>query len=129
MLNTRLTAKNHIKSVYNVKNLNQLLSSHNLLIIKERTSFNKIFAKINKYPKRDFVYVEKPKVSQMAAVLLLRLLGKKFFWIQRFENPPTPNFLCQLLLNQSDEILISYPKEASKLKNFGIDKPRIRVLH
>ena len=111
----------------NVKFLNSIFASHNsLLIIRANTTFGKTFKKIRKNQK-EFLYVEKPKANQMAAVMLSRLLAQKFLWIQNFENPPIPNFFARLLLNQSDEIFVSSRREAAKLKSLGIDKPRKRV--
>lgn len=101
-------------------------SYSNLLVIRANTKFGRTLKKIKK-SKKEFVFVEKPKLHQMLAVILARLLGQKFLWIQNFENPPVPNFLTRLLLNQSDEIIVSSRKEAAKLKSFGIDKPRKRV--
>lgn len=111
----------------NVKFINSILSSkNNLLIIRANSNFKKTFKRIKKSNK-EFLFVEKPKANQMFAILLSRLLGQKFLWIQNFGNPPIPNFLTRLLLNQSDEIFVSSRKEAAKLKALGIDKPRKRV--
>lgn len=63
----------------------------------------------------------------MTAVLLKRLLGKKFIWIQGFANPPKPNFISQLLLSQADRILVKSKKEAAKLKDLGIKFEKIRL--
>lgn len=111
----------------NVKFLNSIFTSKNsLLIIKANTTFGKTFKKIRK-SRKEFLLVEKPKPTQMLAVLMLRLSGQKFLWIQNFENPPTPSFFTRLLLNQADEIFVDSRKEAAKLKSLGIDKPRKRV--
>jgi len=113
--------------VINVKYLNSIFSSkNNLLIIKANSNFAKTYKRIKKNNK-EFILVEKPKTNQMTAVLLSRLIGKKFIWIQNFSNPPVPNFLARLLLNQSDEIFVSSRKEAAKLISLGIDKPRRRI--
>ena len=111
----------------NVKFLNSIFTSKNsLLIIKANTTFKKTFKKIRK-SRKEFLLVEKPKPIQMLAVLIIRLLGQKFLWIQNFENPPTPSFFTRLLLNQADEIFVSSRKEAAKLKTLGIEKPRKRI--
>ena len=111
----------------NVKFLNSIFTSHNsLLIIRANSNFKKTFKKIRK-SRKEFLLVEKPKPIQMLAVLMLRLLGQKFLWIQNFENPPVPNFFARLLLNHADEIFVSSRKEAAKLESLGIDKPRKRV--
>jgi len=113
--------------VTNVKFLNSILTSkNNLLIIRANSNFKKTFKRARKNQK-EFLLLEKPKANQMSAVLLARLLGQKFLWIQNFENPPIPNFFTRLLLNQSDEIFVSSRKEAAKLNSLGIDKPRRRI--
>ncbi len=113
--------------VTNVKFLNStILSKNNLLTIRANNNFKKTFKRIRK-SKKEFLLVEKPKSNQMFAVLISRLLGKKFLWIQNFENPPIPNFWKRLLLNQADEIFVSSRKEAAKLNSLGIDKPRKRI--
>ena len=110
-----------------VKFLNSIFASYkNLLIIKANTTFGKTFKKIRK-SRKEFLLVEKPNPIQMLAVLMLRLSGQKFLWIQNFENPPTPSFFSRLLLNQADEIFVSSRKEAAKLKTLGIEKPRRRI--
>ena len=111
-----------------VKKLNYLLaSSQNLLIVKEHTSFKKIFKKIKHSRNKDFVFVAKPKANQMAAVVLARLSGKNFYWIQNFSNPPKPNLLTRLLLNQADTVLVKSKKVAAELHGQGIDKPKIKL--
>ena len=64
----------------------------------------------------------------MTVVLAGRLLGKKFFWLQAFSNPPIPGFFTRLLLNQSDEILVQSRVQASNLKSLGVEKPRIKLI-
>ena len=98
-----------------------------MLIITAKATFKKTFQKIKKSPK-EFVWVEKPIVSQMAAALLIRLIGKKFLWIQNFENPPVPNFFARLLLNQADEIMVDSRRMAAKLKSLGVEKPKIKLI-
>lgn len=111
----------------NLKFLNSIISSKsNLLVIRANSNFKKTFKRIRK-SQNELILVEKPRARQMFAVLVNRLLGKKFLWIQNFENPPVPGFLARLLLNQSDEIFVSSRKEAAKLKGLGVDKPRKRV--
>jgi len=103
-----------------------LTSNNNLLRITANTTFKKTFQKIKKSHK-EFVWVLKPDFAQMMAVMLCRLTSEKFLWIQNFENPPVPNFVVRLLLNQADEILVSSRAEARKLHKFGVEKPKIRV--
>lgn len=109
------------------KLLNRLLTSRlNLLTIKGSTSFGQTFAKIKKRKNVDFILVKKPQVAGMAAVLLARLTGAKFIWVQAFTNPPPPNFLTRILLAQADKIIVSSKKDIARLKNFGIAKTKIR---
>ena len=75
----------------------------------------------------DFVWVRQAKINQMTAVLIAKLLGKKFFWIQNFANPPSLNFVTRLLLTQADRIVVNSQKHANKLKLLGIDKSKIKV--
>src|SRR3989344_9396921 len=111
-----------------VNNLNPVLSAYpSLLTIKEDTTFGQTFKKIRKSKMLDFVFVEKPKASQMAALISSRLLGKKFFWIQSFQNPPTPNFITKLLLNQADRILIEDKRYIYRLKKLGIPAHKLRL--
>ena len=63
----------------------------------------------------------------MIAVLLLKILGKKFFWVQNYKNPPVPNFFARLLISQADRILVKDKKEAGQLKSFGIEKSKIKI--
>lgn len=115
--------------MYDVKKLNHLLNfSQNLLIVKEHTSFKKIFRKVKHDKKKDFVFVVKPKASQMAAMVLARLSGKNFYWIQNFSNPPKPSLLARLLLNQANTILVKSKKAAAGLRGQGVDKPKIKVV-
>jgi len=115
--------------VFDAKILNQLLSSQtNLLTIKERYSFNQIVEKFTKSKKRDFVFVLKPKPSQMAALLILKLAGHKFYWIQAFSNPPKPNIVSRLLMNQSDTILVKSRKVAASLRSLGVEKPKMKLI-
>ncbi len=112
----------------NVKNLNKILSLNpHLLKIAPHISFGKIIKRINKSKKLEFVYINKPCVGQMTAVLLSRLFGKKFFWIQNFENPPVPNFFAKLLISEADLILVRNRKTANKLKSFGINPKKIKI--
>ncbi|MBI2327955.1 hypothetical protein HYU92_06585 [Candidatus Curtissbacteria bacterium] len=113
--------------MFHEKILKTILATRpHLLTIKEHTSFGKIIEKVSSQ-KYDFIIVNKAAVKQMAAVLTLRLLGRKFFWIQNFSNPPASNFFARLLLNQSDRILVASKKEIFKLKKLGVDKPKIRI--
>ena len=63
----------------------------------------------------------------MTAVLLLKILGRKFFWVQNFSNPPVPNFFARLLISQADRIMVKDKKEASQLKSLGIEKSKIKI--
>ncbi|HSX19192.1 MAG TPA: hypothetical protein VLE91_03595 [Candidatus Saccharimonadales bacterium] len=76
----------------------------------------------------DFVYVEKPQNTQMAAVLTSRLLGRKFIWIQGFSNPPIPNLVEKFLLTQADKLIVSDIKNANKLKRLGISRSKIQLI-
>lgn len=110
-----------------VKKLHRLLTPKlNLLIIKGSTRFAQTFRKISSQKNSDLVWVARPIATQMAAVLLARLTGKKFIWIQAFANPPTPNFLTRILLSQADRIIVSSKKDVARLKNLGIAKTKIR---
>jgi len=97
----------------------------NLLNIRVNSSFIKTYKKIKNKKGMDFVIVEKPKSQQMLAVVLARLMGKKFVWIQRFENPPVADFLEKLLIAQADKVVISSKKEFNKLQEIGVKKNRI----
>ncbi|OGE04759.1 hypothetical protein A3F45_00475 [Candidatus Curtissbacteria bacterium RIFCSPHIGHO2_12_FULL_41_17] len=105
----------------------QLIHPH-LLTIRTRSSFGKTFKKILKSKNTQFIFLEKPKLEQMAAVLLLKILGKKFFWIQMFDNPPIPNLVTKLLISQADKITVSSRKLANRLIKFGIDKSKIKIV-
>ena len=111
----------------NVKKLTPYFSSKNVLTIRTNTSFKKILKKISHNKKADVVLLEKSNPTQMSAVVISRLSGKKFLWIQNFSNPPVPGFYTKLLLNQADTILVKSKKMAAKLHGFGIDKPKIRI--
>lgn len=116
--------------MYDVRNLNKILSLNpHLLKIAPGSSFGQIIRKISKSKKLEFVFVKKPQISQILAVMLVRVFGKKFFWIQNFENPPVPNFFSRLLLPEADLILVKNRKEANKLKSFGIKKSKIKTLN
>src|SRR3990167_8375133 len=100
--------------------------SPHLLIIKEHTGFTKTLGKLNK-SKHDFVLVQKPQTRQMSAVLLARLWGKKFYWLQSFSTPPVPNLYTKLLLAQADRIIVASRKDMNKLLKFGVNKYKIRI--
>ena len=104
-----------------------LILSPNLLAIKANTTFGQTLSKIQKAANLDFVYVRRPIIHQMAAVLLKRLTGKKFIWIQGFSNPPRPNFFSTLFLAQADRILAKSQKEITKLKDLGIKFDKIKL--
>lgn len=111
----------------NVKLLNSILNAKNTLTLGASTPFRKILKKLNKSKHLEAVWVKKPNASQMAAVIIARLSGKKFIWIQSFSNPPVPSFITRLMLNQADIIVVSSQKNIKKLKNFGVDKPKIKI--
>ena len=97
-----------------------------VLNISVRSSFGKTFKKIMSSENISFVWLAKPKTNQMAAVLLWRIFGRKFFWVQNFSNPPAPNFISRLLISQADRIMAKDKKEANQLKSFGIEKSKIK---
>ena len=110
-----------------VKNISPAkITNPHLLKIKEQTSFTQTLKKLNKST-HDFVWVQKPKTGQMLAVLLARLWGKKFYWLQSFSNPPVPGFFNKLLLSQADRIVVRNRKDMFKLLKFGINKHKIRI--
>lgn len=112
----------------NVKILESIINSKgNLLTIKGRAAFKKIYKKITKSKKVEFVWCASPIKKQMLAILLARLAGKKFLWIQSFSNPSAPDFVTRLLLDQADEIIVNSRITAAKLRKLGVDKPRIRL--
>lgn len=111
-----------------VKIINSILKSQNILHIGEKVPFTKIIKKVYKRKQLDIVLLEKAKPNQMSAVLFTKLMGKKFLWIQNFANPPVPGFYTKLLLNQTDTILAKSRKAAAKLHSFGVDKPKIKIL-
>jgi len=97
-----------------------------VLNISVRSSFGQTFKKIISSKNTNFVWLAKPKTNQMAAVLLWRIFGRKFFWVQNFSNPPAPNFISRLLISQADRIMAKDKKEANQLKSFGIEKSKIK---
>ena len=98
-----------------------------LLTISPRAPFGKIFKKINKSKDLEIVLIKKADAIQMSAVLISRLIGKKFLWIQNFANPPIPNLLVRFLLTQTDRIIVTSKKDANRLKSFGIEKSKIKL--
>lgn len=100
----------------------------NLLTIRQSTPFGQIIKKLHKGKKVEFVWVEKPKPKQMSAILFSRLIGKKFVWIQEFENPPIANFLTRFMLTQCDQIMVKSRKDAIKLKTFGVKSGRVHLV-
>ena len=111
-----------------VKTLDQIqkIKPH-LLSFGVKIPFNKIFLNIRKSKNIDFVWLKTPKANQMAAVLIARLLGSKFVWIQNFTNPPTPNFWMRLLLGQADHIITVNQKDVARLIEMGIDKKKVKL--
>lgn len=112
----------------NVKKTNHLKSLRpNLLTIRHSNRFGQIIKKLLKGKKVEFVWVEKPKPAQMSAILLSRLLGKKFVWVQEFTNPPKANFVTRFILTQCDQIMVKNRKDAMKLKSFGVKSGRVHL--
>ena len=95
--------------------------------ISPRSSFGQTFKKIITSKNIGFVWLNKPKINQMTAVLLLKILGRKFFWVQNYKNPPAPNFLARLLISQADRILVKDKKEKAQLESLGIEKSKIKI--
>ena len=111
----------------NVKTLSPSFKLHpHLLTIGANYSFTKTYRKISTTKNADFIFVKKPKSEQMLAVVFNRLMGKKFMWIQNFENPPVPTLIAKFLVSQADRIIVSSKKDIAKLKNFGVDSSKIR---
>jgi hypothetical protein len=110
-----------------VKNFKPAFAANSqILTIKEHTSFGQVLTKIKKIKNTDFVVIEKPKIGQMAAVLLLKIAGKKFIWLQNFSNPPIPNVFAKLLLSQADSIVVRDKKNYYRLRSYGIKSTKIR---
>ncbi|MBI3341676.1 hypothetical protein HY024_00980 [Candidatus Curtissbacteria bacterium] len=63
----------------------------------------------------------------MAAVLAHKLLGRKFVWIQKFENPPIADLWEKLLVAQADRIIVSSRKDYNKLRRFGVKMSKVRL--
>lgn len=99
----------------------------NLLEIKAQTSLKQTFKLIKSNKQIDIVWVKKPKPSQMSAVLAHKLLGRKFHWIQSFENPPVPSLWEKLLVAQADRIIVTTRRDYNKLKRFGVNITKIRI--
>jgi len=95
--------------------------------IPPRSSFGRTFKKITASKNISFVWLAKPKINQMTAVLLLKISGRKFFWVQNYKNPPVPNFFARLLISQADRIMVKDKKEKDQLKSFGIEKSKIKI--
>lgn len=99
----------------------------NLLQIKDRTSLKQTFKLIKRDKQIDIVWLEKPKIAQMSAVLIHKLLGRKFIWIQSFENPPVANLWEKLLVAQADRIIVTTRKDYNKLRRFGVKMSKVRL--
>jgi len=95
--------------------------------IPPRSSFGQTFKKIVTSKNIGFVWLNRPKINQMTAVLLLKILGRKFFWVQKYKNPPVPNFFARLLISQADRIIVKDKKERDQLKSLGIEKSKIKI--
>src|SRR3989338_2329428 len=98
-----------------------------LLQIKEHTTFAQTFRLIKKDKQLDVIWVKKPKASQMSAVLLRKLSGRKFQWVQNFENPPAANLWSKILISQADRIIVANRRDYNKIKGFGIRTQKIRI--
>ena len=110
-----------------VRNAKPSLPVATILTIKEQTSFGQTFKKIRKLKNSYFVLVEKPKIAQMSAALILKVAGQKFLWIQRFSNPPIPNIISKMLIAQADNVIVKNKKDYFRLKNFGVNTKKIRI--
>lgn len=111
-----------------VTNQKLFLAAHpKVLTIKEHTSFGQTFKKIRKSKNTDFVLLEKPKGRQMIAALILKMAGRKFFWVQNFSNPPIPNLFAKMLISQADKILVKDKKNFFKLKSYGVKTSKIHL--
>ena len=111
----------------NVKLPDNVLKPQKMLTVSANAPFNKIITRLAKTKGFDAIWIKKPNATQMIATILMRLSGKKFLWIQSFSNPPASSFITRLMLNQTDIIITSSKKDINKLKNFGIDKPKIKI--
>ena len=98
-----------------------------LLQIKEHTTFGQTFNIIRKEKQLDIVWVKKPLPAQMSAVLLHKLTGRKFHWIQNFENPPIANTWSKILIPQADRIIVTNRRDYNKLKKYGIRVSKVRL--
>jgi len=115
--------------VVNVKKSKLILSSRpNLLTIRPSTPYTKIIKKIYKNPDLDFIHLEKAGATQMAAVITARLMGKKFYWIQEFANPPKASIITRFLLTQADKIFVHDRDDAIKLKKYGVKPGRVHYI-
>lgn len=112
----------YVKKAKKVSTLKFIIST-----IPPRSSFGQTLKKITASKNIGFVWLARPKINQMGAVLLLKILGKKFFWIQNYKNPPAVNFFARLLMSQADRILVKNKKDADQLKSFGIEKSKIKT--
>lgn len=99
----------------------------NLLQIKEQTSFKQTYLAIKSDKQIDIIWIKKPRALQMSAVLVQKLLGRKFFWVQGFENPPVPTLWAKLLIAQADRIVVTSRRDFNKLKRFGVKINKIRI--
>lgn len=73
----------------------------------------------------DYVVIQKPILVQMAAAFLARLLGKNFYWIQNYHNPPTLNFISLMFISRADKIIVNSRRNFHKLTSWGITKSKI----
>lgn len=98
-----------------------------LLQIKEHTPFGQTYSIIRKEKQLDIVWVKKPDPAQMSAVLLHKLTGRKFHWVQSFENPPVASTWSKILISQADRIIVTTRRDYNKLKRFGVNINKVRV--
>ena len=99
----------------------------NLLQIKEHTTFGQTYNLIRHEKQLDIVWVKKPDPQQMSAVLLHKLTGRKFHWVQNFENPPIAGTWSQILISQADRIIVTTRRDYNKLRRYGIRISKIRI--
>ncbi len=98
-----------------------------LLQIKEHTTFGQTYNMIRYEKQLDIVWVEKPLPAQMSALLLHKLTGRKFLWVQSFQNPPLASNWSKILISQADRIIVTTRRDYNKLKRFGVNVNRIRI--
>lgn len=63
----------------------------------------------------------------MAAALLFKMSGRKFFWVQNFSNPPVPSLIAKMLISQADKIFVKDKKNFFKLKSYGVKTSKVHI--